>query len=118
MRFASRRADLTESANIGGTPALIAAGHTAPVSYTHLVDDVQVRQHIIEAVGHVIGTQDVGAGRHEGVGTVSYTHLDVYKRQVETELEGLRGLGAAAEEALAQNIERRGLDEDVYKRQL
>ena len=45
-----------------------------PVSYTHLAG--------MAAAGAFTGTADGGAV-HAGVQPVSYTHLDVYKRQVQ-----------------------------------
>ena len=59
-----------------------------PVSYTHLGSEflhreVVVAQHLLEA-GHV----DVRDVAYHQDGPVSYTHLDVYKRQL---LQRVRG---------------------------
>ena len=58
----------------------------AAVSYTHLVQTLQdgavsciTTQTLSDLIADVAG---LDAGEDKGVGPVSYTHLDVYKRQV------------------------------------
>ena len=57
-----------------------------PVSYTHLINRASLRsvvEKLPEGMNTIVGSggQGLSGGERQRVASVSYTHLDVYKRQ-------------------------------------